>query len=659
MAKSHQSANYLDHLIDVYNYENANRTRVHKMKTINGTPISLTRSNTFIGQIALSTSSSSEASTSSSTIPLKKKQYTVVYTIKRGYFNLVRHLLDLGLDPNHVSSADDNGMRTPLILCTFIRDERWSFNIAQNLLEHGASLRKCDNQQLTPIHYCCAFGRDKLLELFLNSLDYDLSKSIDLNGNSCMHYAIRSHSLKCVELLVNKFKSIYGTYSPSYPHINSDKRLNFKNKFGLRPTDIDEELEHVNSNRVYPGRNSIVDCRSCFIDFLKTDYIMRWRREAAENLLREAREKQMQQYQQQQQQALAVAEEPSHRGAKTAPNKTTNKHKKSSKSSERDDEFFKTQQQFVSTFEVSHEIIKISEINNSKSATVGKESLKNMSHFNHFIPPPKLTSSQADLKSILSLEQKINSSRLTETYDPKNSDPNETDKIKLDAIFKSTMDKITTIELIARSFLISLNTLLRNYIEFNPLFFDKEYLAQSALNNIASREEAKSSKATSALKRSKTSQDLTKKPIMLGSYKFEHEGRKGLVHKFDWRDELPTMYGKLENFMSSNYREGTNLSLIKAHPLSSKNLNEFRAQLKQSADLHRKKNKNHVNSVNNQANNNPNRLSVPNQGRKKSVKKYDPDNESYSDEFSSNSYYELNNSSVNGGMARRKSVVHN
>lgn len=185
-------------------------------------------------------------------------KYTLTYVIKKGYFNLVRCLLSFGVDPN---KADDKEtlQRTPLIYCTFIRDHQWSITVARNLLEHGASLKKTDSRRLTPIHYCCAFGKHDLLELFLNSLDFDLDKSVDQNGNSCLHYAVRSHNLKCVRLLIDKLKTSHMT-----------SHIDVPNKFGLRASQIKEDFDQPPKlNTTYSGLDSLDSCLKELNDFVK------------------------------------------------------------------------------------------------------------------------------------------------------------------------------------------------------------------------------------------------------------------------------------------------------------------------------------------------------------------------------------------------------
>ena len=153
-----------------------------------------------------------------STIP----RFTIMYAFNKGYFNLIRHLLSNGADPNQVDKLN----RTPLIYCAFIRDASWSVSIAQNLLECGADIEKSDNKNLNALHYCCAFNRHKLLELFLNSLDFELLSKLDNNGNSCLHYAVAFRNFKCIRLILNKCK-----------HYNLEKIEN-ENHYGFKPSDM-------------------------------------------------------------------------------------------------------------------------------------------------------------------------------------------------------------------------------------------------------------------------------------------------------------------------------------------------------------------------------------------------------------------------------------
>lgn len=152
------------------------------------------------------------------------ERFTICYVIKKGYFNLVRYLLNLGKDPNERDSG--NSCRTALIYCTFIKDEGWALSIAQNLLEFGAMLHLTDSNNLSPIHYCAAYGLDKLLDVFLRSLDFDISKICDDKGNNALHYALQNKRNSCTRLLIEKCcqSKIFGICD--------------KNKFGVSPINL-------------------------------------------------------------------------------------------------------------------------------------------------------------------------------------------------------------------------------------------------------------------------------------------------------------------------------------------------------------------------------------------------------------------------------------
>jgi hypothetical protein len=118
---------------------------------------------------------------------IDSSRYTITFVLQRGYFNLVRYLLLTGLDPNQTSPSSTSNSTststtspystslTPLIYCTFIRDQVWAISVAQNLLQSGAKLKFSDNKGLTPLHYCSAFGKvslnfSKLFKTFINFL---------------------------------------------------------------------------------------------------------------------------------------------------------------------------------------------------------------------------------------------------------------------------------------------------------------------------------------------------------------------------------------------------------------------------------------------------------------------------------------------------------
>lgn len=69
------------------------------------------------------------------------KYFNVPFAIQHGYFRCIRYLLQLSFDPNE----RDSQLRTPLILCAYVENDRWSLSLAQNLLEKGAKIALEDN----------------------------------------------------------------------------------------------------------------------------------------------------------------------------------------------------------------------------------------------------------------------------------------------------------------------------------------------------------------------------------------------------------------------------------------------------------------------------------------------------------------------------------
>jgi ankyrin repeat protein len=69
------------------------------------------------------------------------KRFNIVFAIRHGYFQCVRYLLELSADPNE----RDNQLRTPLILCSYVVNDRWSLSLAQNLLEKQAKIALDDH----------------------------------------------------------------------------------------------------------------------------------------------------------------------------------------------------------------------------------------------------------------------------------------------------------------------------------------------------------------------------------------------------------------------------------------------------------------------------------------------------------------------------------
>ncbi|KAK3591022.1 hypothetical protein CHS0354_013085 [Potamilus streckersoni] len=133
--------------------------------------------------------------------PFSKKPtgpLNLIDVIKRGYFQQIRFLVDLGLDID----VRDAEKRTPLLLCPFIEPEAWGVGIARLLIEHGAKVDSRDKYALNAFHYTCIYERDELARVFLSAIDFNLNQQ-DKEGNTALHYAVRSGNTVLVRLVTH------------------------------------------------------------------------------------------------------------------------------------------------------------------------------------------------------------------------------------------------------------------------------------------------------------------------------------------------------------------------------------------------------------------------------------------------------------------------
>jgi hypothetical protein len=149
-------------------------------------------------------------------------QRSLLYCLERGYFSLIRYLLESGT--GNVRERDSEG-RTGLIYCCFIDNDCWAQNIAMTLIEYGAKIEDHDQRGLNALHYAIITQRLILVRRYLDSLDFDLSRSTDIHGNTCLHYACSTENLDIVKYVLNAMKR----YSVD---------LTMKNRSGLTAYDV-------------------------------------------------------------------------------------------------------------------------------------------------------------------------------------------------------------------------------------------------------------------------------------------------------------------------------------------------------------------------------------------------------------------------------------
>lgn len=121
--------------------------------------------------------------------------------IRNKRWRQARLLIEAGSDINW----RNQNKRTPIMEVCFLDDEERGFGLAKMLLENGAKLDFQDEQGLNALSYACILKRKKLVNLFLQFVDYNLNAT-DQDANTALFHAITVGDLSIVKTIVKKLK---------------------------------------------------------------------------------------------------------------------------------------------------------------------------------------------------------------------------------------------------------------------------------------------------------------------------------------------------------------------------------------------------------------------------------------------------------------------
>ena len=124
---------------------------------------------------------------------------TLLGAMKKGHFHLIRELVDNGSNVNE----RDVEARTPLILCAVIEDEKFALSAARMLIENGAKIWLRDKTGKNALMAACLNEREALIEVLLQSLDFNLNAQ-DKFGCTALHHCAMCGNESITKLLLNR-----------------------------------------------------------------------------------------------------------------------------------------------------------------------------------------------------------------------------------------------------------------------------------------------------------------------------------------------------------------------------------------------------------------------------------------------------------------------
>jgi len=152
----------------------------------------------------------------------------------------------LQFETNQINKKFLNG-KTPLIICSYIKENDWCITLTRVLFDNGASLTLRDlTNGCYPLHYACALLKHDQIEFYLSNWSIDLSVTRDFNGNTPLVYLMISF---CFYFNRNLKRSKFFS-SNAYNELNSGTE---QAKFNLKQHNEEFEQKLVSVLKMYLG----------------------------------------------------------------------------------------------------------------------------------------------------------------------------------------------------------------------------------------------------------------------------------------------------------------------------------------------------------------------------------------------------------------------
>lgn len=118
-------------------------------------------------------------------------------SIKNGRVHQTRLLLEIGTNPN----TPDGDTRTPLMLACQIDKQNIGVRIVRMLIDRGATISTKDKHNRTALSYACMTGKDKIVAILLEDIEYDINEK-DAEGNTPLMYTAMSGNAAALRSLL-------------------------------------------------------------------------------------------------------------------------------------------------------------------------------------------------------------------------------------------------------------------------------------------------------------------------------------------------------------------------------------------------------------------------------------------------------------------------